>query len=113
MVTSKIVVGTPKTGIKFVFRVALVLLSEALGHSDVKKRCPSDYDTFQLLKNLPASIVDENRLVRNALELSVSDGDMYRAQQKVRKKRLKEEQAAAAKRAAKLATGKKDGVSEV
>ena len=49
-------------GVKVLFRVALVLLKFSLPRS-VRKKCPSMYETLDILKNLPAKVTEERFLV--------------------------------------------------
>ena len=50
-------------GVKVIFKVALVLLKGCLGRSSLTKRCPTMYETLQVLRNPPHQIVDEEALV--------------------------------------------------
>ena len=82
-------------GVKVLFRVGLVLLKFSLTRS-VRKRCPSMYETLEVLKNLPAEVTREDFLVEQVVRLNVSEEDMERENRKQVKKRRRAAEAAAA-----------------
>lgn len=50
-------------GVKVIFKVGLVLLKGSLGRSSFTKRCPTTYETLQVLRNPPQHIMEEEALV--------------------------------------------------
>ncbi|XP_040570174.1 TBC1 domain family member 10B isoform X2 [Lepeophtheirus salmonis] len=75
-------------GVKILFRVALVLLKFSLPRS-VRKKCPSMYETLNVLKNLPESITNEEFLIDQIGKLKITEEDMeteHRKQVELRKK---------------------------
>ena len=64
-------------GVKVLFRVALVLLKEALPRK-VRRKCPSMSETLDVLKHLPAEICTEEFLFPEVLRLDISEDDMER-----------------------------------
>jgi len=73
-------------GVKVLFRVALVLIKHALPRK-VRRRCPSMYETLEVLKHLPADIVREEFLIPQVLRLDVTEEDMEREHRKQLKRR--------------------------
>lgn len=74
-------------GIKVQFRIGLVLIKQLLGRPEVLKKCPSIYETLEILKHLPPEICQEDFLVVQSLRLPLSDGDMEKEHQKQVSKR--------------------------
>ena len=64
-------------GVKVLFRVALVLMKAALPRK-VRRKCPSMYETLDVLKHLPDHICTEEFLIPEVLKLDVSEEDMER-----------------------------------
>ena len=64
-------------GVKVLFRVALVLIKESLPRK-VRKKCPSMYETLDVLKNLPPEICHEEYLIPEILRLDITEDDMER-----------------------------------
>ena len=64
-------------GVKVLFRVALVLMKSALPRK-VRRKCPSMYETLDVLKHLPDHICTEEFLIPEVLKLDVSEEDMER-----------------------------------
>ena len=62
-------------GVKVLFRVALVLLKNALPRK-IRRKCPSMYETLDVLKHLPLSICSEEFLIPEVLRLNISEDDM-------------------------------------
>ena len=50
-------------GVKIIFKVGLVLLKGCLGKPWQTKKCPTMYETLQVLKNPPQQIMEEEYLV--------------------------------------------------
>lgn len=50
-------------GIKIVFKVALVVLKFSLGRSGVLKKCPTMYETLEVLRSPPEHVMEEQFLV--------------------------------------------------
>jgi len=73
-------------GVKVLFRVALVLIKHALPRK-IRRRCPSMYETLEVLKHLPAHIVREEFLIPQVLRLDVTEEDMEREHRKQLKRR--------------------------
>lgn len=46
-----------------IFKVGLVLLKGSLGRTSLIKRCPTTYETLQVLRNPPQHIMEEEALV--------------------------------------------------
>ena len=64
-------------GVKVLFRVALVLLKMALPRK-VRRKCPSMYETLDVLKHLPANVCSEELLIPEVLRLNITEDDMER-----------------------------------
>lgn len=73
-------------GVKVLFRVALVLLKMALPRK-VRRKCPSMYETLDVLKHLPANICSEELLIPEVLRLNITEDDMEREHRKQLKRR--------------------------
>lgn len=78
-------------GVKVLFRVALVMIKYSLPRN-VRKKCPSMYETLDVLKHIPERIMQEDFLVQEVLKLNVSEEDMEKEHRKQLKRR-KEAQA--------------------
>ncbi|KAM9841258.1 TBC1 domain family member 10A-like [Aulostomus maculatus] len=63
-------------GVKILFRVGLVLLKCMLGSQEKLKSCQGLYETMELLRAIQPQYMQENFLVREILELSVSEKDI-------------------------------------
>ena len=50
-------------GVKIIFKVALVVLKFSLGRQGVLKRCPTMYETLEVLRNPPQEIMEEEFVV--------------------------------------------------
>jgi hypothetical protein len=50
-------------GVKIVFKVALVILKFSLGRPGVLKKCPTMYETLEVLRNPPQAVMDEEFVV--------------------------------------------------
>lgn len=68
-------------GVKVLFRVGLVLVKFSLT-KEVRKRCPSMYETLDVLKNLPGHVTEEKFLVQHVLKLNIAEEDMEREHKK-------------------------------
>lgn len=73
-------------GVKVLFRVALVLLKMALPRK-VRRKCPSMYETLDVLKHLPANVCSEELLIPEVLRLNITEDDMEREHRKQLKRR--------------------------
>jgi hypothetical protein len=51
------------TGVKVVFKVALVVLKFSLGRQHVLKKCPTMCETLEVLRHPPQGIMDEEFVV--------------------------------------------------
>ncbi|CAB1332836.1 unnamed protein product [Coregonus sp. 'balchen'] len=60
-------------GVKIIFRVGLVLLKCMLGSQDKLKTCQGQYETMELLKTIDTRYMQEGFLVREIIELPVSE----------------------------------------
>ncbi|ESO97624.1 hypothetical protein LOTGIDRAFT_53462, partial [Lottia gigantea] len=69
-------------GVKILFRVALVLFKVALGSSEKIAECPSFYETMEKLRNIPASELEEDVIMRELTKLSITEREMEREHQK-------------------------------
>ncbi|XP_024253427.1 TBC1 domain family member 10A isoform X1 [Oncorhynchus tshawytscha] len=63
-------------GVKIIFRVGLVVLKCMLGSQDKLKTCQGQYETMELLKTIDTRYMQEGFLVREILELPVSELDI-------------------------------------
>uniref|UniRef100_A0A672ZR73 TBC1 domain family member 10A-like n=1 Tax=Sphaeramia orbicularis TaxID=375764 RepID=A0A672ZR73_9TELE len=63
-------------GVKILFRVGLVLLKCTLGSQEKLKNCQGLYETMELLRAIQPQYMQEGFLVREILELSVSEKDI-------------------------------------
>lgn len=68
-------------GVKVLFRVALVLVKFSLT-KEVRKNCPSMYETLDVLKNLPERVTEEHFLVDQILRLELKEEAMEREHRK-------------------------------
>lgn len=50
-------------GVKVIFKVGLVLLKGSLGRTSLVKRCPTTYETLQVLRNPSQHIMEEEALI--------------------------------------------------
>ncbi|XP_022102124.1 TBC1 domain family member 10A-like [Acanthaster planci] len=89
-------------GVKVLFRVALVLLKFTLGRSEQLKDCQGLYETMEVLRNIPASVTQEDFLSAEMLKLRVFERDMEaeHSLSLARRKVIKERQLAPEKAAA-------------
>ena len=55
-----------------IFKVALVLLKCTLT-KEVRKECPTMYETLSKLKELPSKVTNEEFLVKNVININISD----------------------------------------
>ena len=78
-------------GVKVLFRVGLVLLKAALPRK-VRRKCPSMYETLDVLKHLPDNICTEEFLIPEVLKLDVSEEDMEREHRKQLKRRQQQQE---------------------
>ncbi|XP_036383800.1 TBC1 domain family member 10A-like [Megalops cyprinoides] len=76
-------------GVKIIFRVGLVLLKCMLGSQEKLKACQGQYETMELLRNVDQRYMEEGFLVREVLEVPVSERDIDKEHQ-VQLKRWKE-----------------------
>lgn len=77
-------------GVKIIFKVGLVLLKGCLGRSSLTKRCPTMYETLQVLRNPPIEIMEEEALVSQILKLNLSEEDFeYEHQRQTQKRKNK------------------------
>ncbi|XP_029509713.1 TBC1 domain family member 10A-like [Oncorhynchus nerka] len=63
-------------GVKIIFRVGLVLLKCMLGSQDKLKTCQGQYETMELLKTIDTRYMLEGFLVREIIELPLSERDV-------------------------------------
>ncbi|XP_043271355.1 TBC1 domain family member whacked-like [Venturia canescens] len=79
-------------GVKVIFKVALVLLKGCLGRSSLTKRCPTMYETLQVLRNPPHHLVEEEALVYQIQRLNLSEDDFeYEHQRQMLKRKAKDQ----------------------
>ncbi|KAG8239350.1 hypothetical protein J437_LFUL017963 [Ladona fulva] len=62
-------------GVKVVIKVALVLLKFGLGRPDVLRKCPTMYETLEVLRNLPSDVMEEEFVVHQILRLNLTEED--------------------------------------
>ncbi|XP_015280812.1 PREDICTED: TBC1 domain family member 10A [Gekko japonicus] len=65
-------------GVKIIFRVGLVLLKHTLGSSEELKSCQGQYETVERLRALNPKIMQETFLVREIIELPVTERHIER-----------------------------------
>ncbi|KAL8180496.1 UNVERIFIED_CONTAM: hypothetical protein K2H54_026005, partial [Gekko kuhli] len=65
-------------GVKIIFRVGLVLLKYTLGSSEELKSCQGQYETVERLRALNPKIMQETFLVREIIELPVTERHIER-----------------------------------
>ncbi|XP_060112736.1 TBC1 domain family member 10B [Heteronotia binoei] len=65
-------------GVKIIFRVGLVLLRNTLGSVDKLRSCQGMYETMEKLRNLPAQAMQEDYLVREVVNLPVTEAIIER-----------------------------------
>ncbi|KAM6954468.1 TBC1 domain family member 10A-like [Aplochiton taeniatus] len=65
-------------GVKIIFRVGLVLLKCMLGTREKLKACQGQYETMELLRTIEPRYMQEGYLVRDILEVPVSERDVER-----------------------------------
>ncbi|KAI1900753.1 hypothetical protein AGOR_G00053130 [Albula goreensis] len=63
-------------GVKIIFRVGLVLLKCMLGSQEKLKACQGQYETMELLRSVDPRYMQEGFLVREVLEVPVSERDI-------------------------------------
>ncbi|XP_061115623.1 TBC1 domain family member 10A-like isoform X2 [Conger conger] len=68
-------------GVKIIFRVGLVLLKCMLGTQEKLKACQGQYETMELLRTLDPRYLQEGFLVREVLEVPVSERDVEKEHQ--------------------------------
>ncbi|XP_011495336.1 PREDICTED: TBC1 domain family member 10A [Ceratosolen solmsi marchali] len=79
-------------GVKIIFKVGLVLLKGCLGRSGQTRKCPTLYETLQILKNPPQSIMEEEYLVYHIQKLNINEEDFeYEHQRQIIKRRSKDQ----------------------
>ena len=78
-------------GVKVLCRVGLVLLKAALPRK-VRRKCPSMYETLDVLKHLPDNICTEEFLIPEVLKLDISEEDMEREHRKQLKRRQQQQE---------------------
>lgn len=86
-------------GVKIIFKVGLVLLKGCLGRTSVTKKCPTMYETLQILRNPPSEIMEEEVLVYEIHKLNITEEDFeYEHQKQILKKKNKERKNASLKK---------------
>ncbi|KAK7789461.1 hypothetical protein R5R35_005859 [Gryllus longicercus] len=79
-------------GVKVVFKVALVLLKFSLSRPGVLKKCPSMYETLEVLRNPPHSIMEEEFVIHQIHRLNLTEEDFeYEHQRQLTKRRANQE----------------------
>lgn len=66
-------------GIKVVFKAAIVIITMTLENS--AKKCPTMYETLELLRHVPAKNLTEPILIDRILKLDLHDRDLQREHQ--------------------------------
>lgn len=76
-------------GVKVLFKVALVILRSVLGRSDIQKRCPSMFETLEVLRSLPHELLHEDVIVAQCVQLDITQQDLSKEHQRqIAKRRL-------------------------
>ncbi|XP_050461942.1 TBC1 domain family member whacked-like [Cataglyphis hispanica] len=82
-------------GVKVIFKVGLVLLKGSLGRTSLVKRCPTTYETLQVLRNPPQHIMEEEALIYQIQRLNLSEEDFeYEHQRQMLKRKAAEKETA-------------------
>ncbi|XP_023658620.1 TBC1 domain family member 10A-like [Paramormyrops kingsleyae] len=68
-------------GVKIIFRVGLVLLKNMLGSQEKLKTCQGQYETIERLRAIDPHYIQEAFLVREVLEVSLTEGDIEKEHQ--------------------------------
>lgn len=75
------------------FKVALIILTHTLSGVNEKK-CPTEMETLERIKNFPPQIVREPILVNKILKLDLDDKDLQREHKRQEAKRRKQQEKA-------------------
>ncbi|PSN41515.1 TBC1 domain family member 10B, partial [Blattella germanica] len=74
--------------VKIIFKVALVVLKFSLGRQGVLKKCPTMYETLEVLRNPPQEIMEEEFIVHQMHRLNLTEEDFeYEHQRQTAKRR--------------------------
>jgi hypothetical protein len=57
--------------VKIVFKVALVIMKFSLGRQGVLKKCPTMYETLEVLRNPSQAIMDEEFVVHQVKYINI------------------------------------------
>lgn len=74
-------------GVKVIFKAALVIMKYSLDRRSILKKCPTMYETLEVLRNPPPQILEEEFLIAQVLRLDISEEDFQREHAKQLKKR--------------------------
>ncbi|XP_029475623.1 TBC1 domain family member 10A isoform X2 [Rhinatrema bivittatum] len=77
-------------GVKIIFRVGLILLKNTLGSSEKLKSCQGQYETMEKLKAIDPKYMQENFLIQEISELTISEREIER-EHLIQLKKWKEE----------------------
>nr|CAD7414896.1 unnamed protein product [Timema poppensis] len=81
-------IGPSTIRVKIVFKVALVLLKFSLGRAGVLKKCPTMYETLEVLRNPPQAIMEEEFLINQMHRLNLTEEDFeYEHRRQMAKRR--------------------------
>jgi hypothetical protein len=61
--------------VKIVFKVALVIMKFSLGRQGVLKKCPTMYETLEVLRNPPQTIMDEEFIVHQVKYINIGSSE--------------------------------------
>ena len=75
------------SGVKVIFKAALVIMKYSLERRGTLKKCPTMYETLEVLRNPPPEILEEEFLITQVLRLDISEEDFQREHAKQLKKR--------------------------
>lgn len=79
-------------GVKIVFKVALVVIKFSLGRQGVLKKCPTMYETLEVLRNPPQAVMEEEFVVHQMNRLNLTEEDFeYEHQRQTAKRRAAQE----------------------
>uniref|UniRef100_A0A0N5B2G1 Rab-GAP TBC domain-containing protein n=1 Tax=Strongyloides papillosus TaxID=174720 RepID=A0A0N5B2G1_STREA len=74
-------------GIKVLFKVALVIISETFGNKKALDECPDQGSILMKLKELPKELLSEDVLIKKVLDTNLDEYDLERAHYRIIKNR--------------------------
>lgn len=74
-------------GVKVLFKVALVIISETFGNKKALDECPDQGSILIKLKELPKELLSEDVLIKKVLDINLDEYDLERAHYRIVKTR--------------------------